>query len=132
MTLTLREHGPDCAAEVGGVDLSRPLSDRDFAALQAAIDRCGVRVFRGQRLDDAAQLAFSLRCGRPFDRTRFRRLMHRTTVAGDGPTVTSEAPSRPTASAAGRRSVHPLDGGRNGVCRAALQAARGAVPPASN
>jgi len=63
MSLTFREHGPDFAAEVGGVDLSRPLSEGDFAALQAGIDRCGVLVFRGQRLDDAAQLAFSLRFG---------------------------------------------------------------------
>ena len=30
--------------------------------------------------------------GRPWDGSRFRRVMHRTTVAGDGPTVPADQP----------------------------------------
>ena len=49
--------------EVAGIDLTDGVDDAAFAALHAAwIDR-GLLVFRGQRLDDAALVAFSRRFG---------------------------------------------------------------------
>ncbi|HKI97918.1 MAG TPA: TauD/TfdA family dioxygenase [bacterium] len=62
MPIAFTEQLPAFAAEVGGVDLTR-LDDAEFAAIQAGIDRFGVLIFRDQRLDDAAQLAFSARFG---------------------------------------------------------------------
>lgn len=62
MAIEFSETLPDFAAEVRGADL-RHLDDAGFEAIQAAIDRFGVLVFREQALDDAAQLAFSARFG---------------------------------------------------------------------
>ncbi len=63
MGLWITEAMPGFAAEVGGVDLKRPVGDEDFAAIQRAIDRQGVLVFRDQMLTDVAQVAFSRRFG---------------------------------------------------------------------
>jgi alpha-ketoglutarate-dependent 2,4-dichlorophenoxyacetate dioxygenase len=62
MGITFTERLPGFAAEVDGAELAR-LDDAAFAAIQAGIDRFGVLIFRGQHLDDAAQLAFSGRFG---------------------------------------------------------------------
>ena len=50
-------------AEVVGLDLSRPLSDTDFARLQQAHWKHHVLVFRDQRITPAQQVAFSRRWG---------------------------------------------------------------------
>lgn len=71
MGLTITEQRPGFAAEVSGVDLTRPLDDGTVAALQAAIDRYGVLVFPGQPLDDDTQIAFSERFG-PLERALTR------------------------------------------------------------
>lgn len=47
------------AAEIGGVDLSQPLSRETFAAIEAAIYKHAVLVFAHQPLTDEQQIAFS-------------------------------------------------------------------------
>ncbi|PYO17426.1 MAG: taurine dioxygenase, partial [Candidatus Rokuibacteriota bacterium] len=56
---TTRRIGPCFAAEFEGLDLRKPLSPDDVAAVHAAMDEHAVLVFHDQRLDDAEQLAFS-------------------------------------------------------------------------
>ncbi|HEU5195753.1 MAG TPA: TauD/TfdA family dioxygenase [Methylomirabilota bacterium] len=51
------------AAEIGGVDLTKPLDDGDWRPVREAFDEHSVLVFRGQTLDDDTQVAFSLRFG---------------------------------------------------------------------
>lgn len=67
MTLSIRPVDPVSrpffAAEASGLDITRPLSPEQAAAIEAAMDRFGVLVFRGQRFDDEAQLAFSRNFG---------------------------------------------------------------------
>jgi alpha-ketoglutarate-dependent 2,4-dichlorophenoxyacetate dioxygenase len=58
MALTLRQIGPCFAAEAYGLDLTRPLSPDEVAAIHAGMDEHAVLVFHDQKLDDEAQLAF--------------------------------------------------------------------------
>ena len=51
------------AAEIGGVDLRRPLADAEWRAIRDAFDEHSVLVFHGQALDDDSQVAFSRRFG---------------------------------------------------------------------
>jgi len=66
-TLQMRTLRPDFGVEVGGVDLRRPLDHSTWAHIWD--NRC------------------MLHRGRPWDAKRYTRVMHRTTVAGDGPTA---------------------------------------------
>lgn len=59
MTIAIRPLHPLLAGEVSGIDLARPLGAAQTAAIEQALDRYGVLVFRGQRLTDEQQLAFS-------------------------------------------------------------------------
>jgi alpha-ketoglutarate-dependent 2,4-dichlorophenoxyacetate dioxygenase len=59
MNITVTPLHPVLAAEVAGVDTTRPLSAETVAALEAAIARYAVLVFRDQHLTDDQQLAFS-------------------------------------------------------------------------
>ena len=63
MSLVTRQIGPCFAAEVQGVDLARPLSGTEVAAIHAAMDEHAVLVFHEQKLDDEAQLAFTRSLG---------------------------------------------------------------------
>lgn len=63
MALVTRQIGPCFAAEVEGVDLTRPLSADQVAAIHAAMDAHAVLVFHDQKLDDAQQLAFTRSLG---------------------------------------------------------------------
>ena len=61
-----RCHSCDSAAfagEVSGIDITQPLSQADVAAIEAGMDKFAVLVFRGQKLTDAQQMAFSLNFG---------------------------------------------------------------------
>ena len=51
------------AGEVSGIDLTRPLSDAEVAAVHAGMDRFGVLVFHDQPINDDQQLAFSRALG---------------------------------------------------------------------
>jgi len=55
--------GTTFAGEVSGIDITRPISDEDVAAVEAGMDRHAVLVFRDQALTDDAQRAFSRRFG---------------------------------------------------------------------
>src|ERR1700727_1296139 len=59
MPITIRRLHDVFAAEVGGVDLTRPLPSADVAAIEAAIAEHAVLVFPDQRLTDDQQLQFS-------------------------------------------------------------------------
>jgi alpha-ketoglutarate-dependent 2,4-dichlorophenoxyacetate dioxygenase len=63
MPVSTRQIGPCFAAEVEGVDMTRPLSAEDVAAIHAGMDRYAVLVFHDQQIDDAQQLAFTRSLG---------------------------------------------------------------------
>ena len=50
-------------AEVGGVDLSRPMDDEHFARIHEAYLEHSILVFRGQSLSNDQHIAFSHRFG---------------------------------------------------------------------
>ena len=54
---------PDFAGEVSGIDLTRPLTAEEVAAVAAGMDRFAVLVFRDQRLTDEQQIEFSANFG---------------------------------------------------------------------
>ena len=58
-----RQVGPCFAAEVEGIDTTKPLSPDDVAAIHAGMDEYAVLVFHAQELDDAQQLAFTQSLG---------------------------------------------------------------------
>ena len=63
MSVKTRQIGPCFAAEVEGVDLGRPLSADEIAAIHAGMDTYAVLVFHEQTLDDEQQLAFTRSLG---------------------------------------------------------------------
>ena len=63
MPVSTRQIGPCFAAEVEGVDMTKPLSAEDVAAIHAGMDQYAVLVFHDQQIDDAQQLAFTRSLG---------------------------------------------------------------------
>ena len=63
MSLSIRQIHPVFVGEVSGIDLARPLSRDEVAAIEAGMDRYAVLVFRDQRLTDEQQMAFSRNFG---------------------------------------------------------------------
>jgi alpha-ketoglutarate-dependent 2,4-dichlorophenoxyacetate dioxygenase len=63
MSVIIRQIGPCFAAEVDGIDLTKPLSPDDAAAIHAGMDDYAVLVFHDQRIDDEQQLAFTRSLG---------------------------------------------------------------------
>jgi alpha-ketoglutarate-dependent 2,4-dichlorophenoxyacetate dioxygenase len=63
MSITVSPITPTFAAEIGDVDLSRPLADDDFEAIQDAFWKYGVLVFADQHLTPGQHLAFSAKWG---------------------------------------------------------------------
>ena len=63
MTIKTRQIGPCFAAEVDGVDITKPLSPDDVVAIHAGMDEYAVLVFHDQLLTDAQQLAFTRSLG---------------------------------------------------------------------
>src|SRR5438445_13131119 len=63
-SVTTRQIGPCFAAEMEGLDLSKPLSPDEVAAIHAGMDKYAVLVFREQKIDDAQQLAFTESLGK--------------------------------------------------------------------
>lgn len=66
MPLTLKPLHPLFAAEAGGLDLTQPQDAQTIAAIDAAMDRYAVLVFRGQPLTESEQVAWSRQFG-PLD-----------------------------------------------------------------
>ena len=63
MTVSIRQTHPVFVGEVSGVDLTRPLSREEVAAIEAGMDRYAVLVFHDQPLTDEQQMAFSVNFG---------------------------------------------------------------------
>jgi alpha-ketoglutarate-dependent 2,4-dichlorophenoxyacetate dioxygenase len=63
MAIAVTRLTPCFAARIDGVDITRPVDDSTWADIRAAFEEHSVLVFRGQPLDDEAQIAFSRRFG---------------------------------------------------------------------
>ena len=63
MPVITKQIGPCFAAEVEGVDVTRPLSPDEVAAIHAGMDTYAVLVFHDQPISDEQQLAFSRSLG---------------------------------------------------------------------
>ncbi len=63
MTVAIKDMTPGFVGEVSGIDLTKPLTTEDVAAIEAGMDRCAVLVFHDQQLTDEQQIAFSLNFG---------------------------------------------------------------------
>ena len=63
MTISIRQIHPVFAGEVSGVDLRRPLSRDEAAAIEAGMDRFAVLVFHDQKITDEQRIAFSRNFG---------------------------------------------------------------------
>jgi len=63
MAITIEPLGRGFAAEVRGIDLRKPVSDAEAAAIHAGMDEWAVLVFHGEPLTPQQQLAFSRRLG---------------------------------------------------------------------
>ena len=71
------------AAEISGVDLSKPIPDDTFEALHTAIDEAGVVMFRDQVLSDVDLVEFSQRLGpleQPLKRDQYGGIDERVTM----------------------------------------------------
>jgi alpha-ketoglutarate-dependent 2,4-dichlorophenoxyacetate dioxygenase len=64
MTVSIRQIHPVFVGEVSGVDIARPLSREDVAAIEAGMDRYAVLVFHDQKVTDEQQMAFTVNFGR--------------------------------------------------------------------
>jgi alpha-ketoglutarate-dependent 2,4-dichlorophenoxyacetate dioxygenase len=63
MPISIRQVGPCLAGEVEGIDMRKPLTPDEVAAIHAGMNRYAVLVFRNQDIDDAQQLAFTRSLG---------------------------------------------------------------------
>ncbi len=63
MSITMRQVGPCFAAEVEGLDLRKPLTPDEVAAVHDGMDRYAVLVFHDQRITDEEQVAFTRSLG---------------------------------------------------------------------
>src|SRR5262245_48092631 len=69
MTLSVTRLTPVFAAQIDGVDITRPVADSVWAEIRAAFEEHSVLLFRGQPLTDETQVVFSERFG-PLEVTR--------------------------------------------------------------
>ncbi len=65
MAIEIHPVRPDFVAEIGNVDLSKPLTPGDRTAIADAIDKYAVVIFHGQSLDNDMQIAFARNFGDP-------------------------------------------------------------------
>ncbi|MBV8777036.1 MAG: TauD/TfdA family dioxygenase [Alphaproteobacteria bacterium] len=63
MAVSFRQLAPTFAAEVNGVDCTKPPAPDEVAAIEEGMDRYAVLIFRDQKLDDARQIAFTRHFG---------------------------------------------------------------------
>ncbi len=62
-TIEISQVAPTFAAQIRGIDASKPLSPRDLASLVQALDRFGVAILPGQHLTPEQQIAVSEQLG---------------------------------------------------------------------
>lgn len=95
MRLTLSPLHPLFVAEAGGIDISKPIDADTVRAIDDAMDRFAVLVFRGQPLDQDQQIAFASRFGtldaglkklnpNAPDRFKYREMIDISNVKPDG------------------------------------------------
>lgn len=80
MSITVTPTHPGFVAEISGIDLGAPLAPRDRDAIEQAINRYAVVVFRGQKLDDEQQISFARHFGpihSSAQRARHKDIKHR-------------------------------------------------------
>ena len=63
MSVAIRQIHPVFVGEVSGIDLTRPLSAEEVAAIEAGMDRFAVLVYHDQKITDEQQMAFSRNFG---------------------------------------------------------------------
>jgi alpha-ketoglutarate-dependent 2,4-dichlorophenoxyacetate dioxygenase len=63
MSLSIRQIHPVFVGEVSGIDISRPLSPEEVAAIEDGMQRYAVLVFHDQKLTDEEQMAFTVNFG---------------------------------------------------------------------
>ncbi len=63
MAISFRQVGPCFAAEVSGIDIAKPLTAAEIAAIHSGMDTYAVLVFHDQHIDDDQQLAFTTSLG---------------------------------------------------------------------
>jgi alpha-ketoglutarate-dependent 2,4-dichlorophenoxyacetate dioxygenase len=63
MTASIRQIHPVFVGEASGLDITRPLSAEEVAAVEAGMDRFAVLVFHDQKLTDEQQMAFTRHFG---------------------------------------------------------------------
>ncbi|NNM71602.1 TauD/TfdA dioxygenase family protein [Enterovirga aerilata] len=63
MAIQVTKLSAGIGAEIGGVDLTKPISDADFAAIEKAWQDHVILLFRGQKLTHEQHVAFSRRFG---------------------------------------------------------------------
>ena len=63
MTLSILQIHPVFVGEVSGIDIAKPLSAEEVAAIEAGMDRYAVLVFHDQKITDEQQMAFSRNFG---------------------------------------------------------------------
>jgi taurine dioxygenase len=63
MPISVHRADAPLGAEIRGADLARPVTDEDFAAIEAAFVKNGVVVFRDQTFTEEQHIAFSRRFG---------------------------------------------------------------------
>src|SRR6185312_1722432 len=102
MTLTLNPLHPAFVAEAAGLDLTRPISGTDAREINAAMNRYGVLVWRGQPLSAQQQIQFATAFG-PLDiglkrvfkhpeRLEDERLIDISNIAQDGTVQKPDSP----------------------------------------
>ena len=69
MSITIRQIHPVFVGEVSGVDIAKPLSTEEVAAIEAGMDKYAVLVFHDQKITDEEQMAFSKNFG-PLEEAR--------------------------------------------------------------
>ncbi len=63
MNVSIRQIHPVFVGEVSGIDISRPMTAAEVAAIEAGMDRYAVLVFHDQTISDEQQMAFSRNFG---------------------------------------------------------------------
>jgi alpha-ketoglutarate-dependent 2,4-dichlorophenoxyacetate dioxygenase len=63
MSVSIRQIHPVFVGEVSGVDIARPLSPEDVAAIDDGMNRYAVLVFHDQKITDEQQMAFTVNFG---------------------------------------------------------------------
>src|SRR2546422_2256212 len=63
MSIAIRQIHPVFMGEVSDIDIARPLTPDEVAAIEAGMDRYAVLVFRDQKITDEQQMAFSRNFG---------------------------------------------------------------------